>query len=66
LNILPACSASAYTESGSQIGIDEMAEHFLRTPLTRHGLSEQQFAAHVSKGRLNRLDGCQVFLNDSA
>src|SRR5713101_7146869 len=61
-----SCQSGAYTESASEIGIDEMAEHFLRAPLTRYGPSEQQFAAHVSKGRSNRLDGCQVFLNDIA
>src|SRR5260370_370404 len=33
---------------------------------TRHGPSEQQLAAHVTKGRPNRLDGCQVFLDDFA
>src|SRR5262249_62042921 len=61
-----ACQRGAYTESDSEIGIDEMAEHFLRTPLTRYGPSEQQLAAHVTKGRSNRLDGCQIFLNDIA
>src|SRR5262249_58899833 len=61
-----SCQRGAYTESDSEIGIDEMAEHFLRTPLTRYGPSEQQLAAHVTKGRSNRLDGCQIFLNDIA
>src|SRR5207244_3398909 len=32
-----SCQRAAYTESDSEIGIDEMAEHFLRTPHTRYG-----------------------------